>query len=126
VTSWFVVFIGFPCGSLQKNGVPVTDWAIYPRIVRTILLSFLYRTKAQNIGQSKYRTPGPCCRCLYELPCPVKVEIYQARVDISRPLDCQVRGSNPGQGRNLKTEISASHAPQWWWRRVTRAGWGQL
>ena len=35
-------------------------------------------------------------------------------------------GSNPGQGRNLKTKISASGAPQWWWRRITRAGWGQL
>ena len=44
----------------------------------------------------------------------------------SRPLDCEVRGSNPGQGRNLKTKISASGALQRWWRRVTRAGWGQL
>ena len=25
----------------------------------------------------------------------------------SRPLDCEVWGSNPGQGRNLKTKISA-------------------
>src|SRR6218665_3293845 len=32
----------------------------------------------------------------------------------SRPLDCGVRGSNPGQGRNLKTKISASGAPQRW------------
>ena len=28
----------------------------------------------------------------------------------SRPLDCEVRGSNPAQGRNLKTKISASGA----------------
>jgi len=27
---------------------------------------------------------------------------------------------------HLKTKISASGAPQGWWRRVTRAGWGQL
>ena len=32
----------------------------------------------------------------------------------SRPLDCEVRGSNPGQGRNLKTKISASGVPQRW------------
>ena len=32
----------------------------------------------------------------------------------SRPLDCEVRGSNPGQGRDLKTNISASGAPQRW------------
>ena len=32
----------------------------------------------------------------------------------SGPLDCEVRGSNPGQGRNLKTKISASGAPQRW------------
>ena len=28
----------------------------------------------------------------------------------SPPLDCEVRGSNPAQGRNLKTKISASGA----------------
>src|SRR6218665_116652 len=32
----------------------------------------------------------------------------------SRPLHCEVRGSNPGQGRNLNTKISASSAPQQW------------
>jgi len=32
----------------------------------------------------------------------------------SRPLDCEVRDSNTGQGRNLKTKISASGAPQRW------------
>jgi len=26
----------------------------------------------------------------------------------------------------LKMKISASGAPQRWWRHVTRAGWGQL
>src|SRR6218665_3361917 len=40
----------------------------------------------------------------------------------SRPLDCEVRGSNHDQGRHLKTKISASGAHQRWWRRVTRAG----
>jgi len=33
-------------------------------------------------------------------------------------------GFKPSQGRNLKTTISASGAPQRWWRRVTRGGWG--
>jgi len=60
----------------------------------------------------------------------VKLEILRGVAVIewlrSQPLDCEVRGSNPGQGRNLKTKISASSAPQRWWRRVTRAGWGQL
>ena len=42
----------------------------------------------------------------------------------SRPLDGEVRGSNPAQGRNLKTKISVSGAAQRWWRRVARAGWG--
>ena len=42
--------------------------------------------------------------------------IYVAVVEWlrSRPLDCEVRGSNPAQGRNLKTKISASSAPQRW------------
>jgi len=37
-----------------------------------------------------------------------------------------IGNTQPGQGRNLKTKISASGAPQWWWWRVTRAGWDQL
>ena len=40
----------------------------------------------------------------------------------SRPLDCEVRGSKPGQGRNLKREFCFVRTR--WWRRVTRAGWG--
>ena len=32
----------------------------------------------------------------------------------SRPLDCEVRGSNHDQGRHLKTKISASGAHQRW------------
>ena len=43
----------------------------------------------------------------------------------SQPLDYEVRGSNPGQGRNLKTRFLLHSHPSGGERRVTRAGWGQ-
>jgi len=52
--------------------------------------------------------------------------IRSRRNKIRGNIDCEVLDSNPGQGRNLKMKISASSAPQRWWRRVTHAGWGQL
>ena len=45
----------------------------------------------------------------------IKVSLHygwrRSRVVMFTAIDCKVRGSNPGQGRNLKTKISASGAP---------------
>ena len=41
----------------------------------------------------------------------------------SRPLDCEVRGSKPDQGRHLKRDFCFIRTPAGW-GFVTRAGWG--
>ena len=49
--------------------------------------------------------------CMYVCVCVADWVVVVVEWLRSRPLDCEVRGSNPGQGRNLKTKISALGAP---------------
>ena len=42
----------------------------------------------------------------------------------SRPLDCEVLGSNFSSGQKFETRFLLHSPPQRWWRRVTRAGLG--